>query len=117
MPVKARDYGIAHWRTRHIPEGTTMAATCDNDAVKLGMWKREDRIVLSVYNDGDAPTDATVSLNMLYLNLTKRLLWQEFVRAVPLDDGAAPDFDYYAERLTVKGIPPKSGRLIGIRRY
>ncbi|MDP6542862.1 MAG: DUF6067 family protein [Phycisphaerae bacterium] len=117
LPDKARDYGIAHWRTRHIPEGTTMAATTKNKAVKLGMWKRDDRIVLSVYNSSDQKTDAEISLNMLYLNLSKRLLWQEFVRAQMLHGEGNVKFDYYSNKVVVKGLAPKSGALVGIRRY
>jgi hypothetical protein len=117
LPAKVRDYGIAHWRTRHIPEGTTMAATCPDKAIKLGMWKREDRIVLSVYNTSDKKADVKVSLNMDYLRLNKRLLWQEFARAVNLYGDGGLSFDYYAGTLVLKGVPPKSGRLVGIRRY
>jgi hypothetical protein len=117
LPDKARDYGIAHWRTRHIPEGATMAATTKNKAVKLGMWKRDDRIVLSVYNSSDQKTDAEIKLNMLYLNLTKRLLWQEFVRAQKLHGSGNISFDYYNNKVVVKGLAPKSGTLVGIRRY
>jgi hypothetical protein len=116
-PRRVRDYGIAHWRTRHIPEGTTMAATCDNKAVKLGMWKREDRIVLSVYNDGETPTNANIKLNMDYLRLNKRLLWQEFVRAQKLFGDGNVSFDYYNGTVTVKDVKPKTGCLIGVRRY
>ena len=107
VPEKARDFGIAHWRTRHIPECTTMAATSENEAVKLGMWKRDDRIVLSVYNGGDKNTNAEISLNMLYLGLTKRLLWQEFVRAAALHGDSKVTFDYYNNK---DGIDAKKKR-------
>jgi hypothetical protein len=117
VPEKARDFGIAHWRTRHIPEGTTMAATCENEAVKLGMWKRDDRIVLSVYNSGDKNTNAEIGLNMPYLGLTKRLLWQEFVRAQKLHGEGSVKFDYYNNKVVVTGLAPKSGALVGLRRY
>jgi hypothetical protein len=117
LPQRARDFGIVHWRTRHIPEGTTMAATCGNAAIKLGMWKMSDRVVLSVYNDGDKATDATVALNLDYLGLRKRLLWQEFVRAVTLHGGGRQSLDYYGAKLHLQAIPAKSGRLVGIRRY
>ena len=105
------------WRTRHIPEGTTMAATTKDKAVKFGMWKRDDRIVLSVYNSSDKKTDAEIKLNMLYLNLSKRLLWQEFVRAQKLHGGGSVHFDYYNNKVVVKGLEPKKGMLVGIRRY
>ncbi len=100
-----------------------MAATCvdgngkKRDDVLLGMWKRDDRIVLSVYNSGDNQTDAAINLNLLYLNLSKQLLWQEFVRAQKLFGDGTVKFDYYANKLVVTGLAPKSGALIGIRRY
>jgi hypothetical protein len=81
------------------------------------MWKRDDRIVLSVYNNGDKQTDAEISLNMLYLGLTKRLLWQEFVRAQKLHGEGSVKFDYYNNKVVVTGLAPKSGALVGIRRY
>ena len=123
VPEKTRDFGIAHWRTRYIPEGTTMAATCvdgqgtKREDVLLGMWKRDDRIVLSVYNNGDKQTDAEISLNMLYLGLTKRLLWQEFVRAAALHGDSKVTLDYYNNKVIVHGLAPKTGVLVGIRRY
>ena len=54
---------------------------------------------------------------MLYLGLTKRLLWQEFVRAQKLHGEGSVKFDYYNNKVVVTGLAPKSGALVGIRRY
>jgi hypothetical protein len=49
--------------------------------------------------------------------LTKRLLWQEFVRAAALHGDSKVTFDYYNNKLIVHDLAPKTGVLVGIRRY
>ncbi len=121
LPGGAAILGLQSKDTRHVAAGEVAEVTCDNAAVEVSMWQLPDRVMLAVYNTGDKPAASVVlKLDLDKLHLTPQLPWQEFIgiRDLYKTAGAgAITFDFYARTLTITGLPPKGGRLVGIRRF
>jgi len=117
------DFGVVRKDTKHLPAGRVSAVTCKDSAIQISMWQLPDRVLLFVYNnsDGKRPKNAAIHIDLDKLNLAPRLPWQEFIGvrdfSRPGQKGKAVTLDFYDRMLTVKGLRPKSGRVIGIRRF
>ncbi len=74
--------------------------------------------MLAVINETEKPADAVLEIDLDLLNLTPRLVWQEFIRVRDFGSPAAGTAtDFHKRTLTVKQVQPKSLRLVGVRRY
>jgi len=116
-------FGMVRKDTKHLPPGRVSAVTCKDSAIQIGVWQLPDRVLLFVYNnsDGKRPKNVAIGIDLDELNLAPKLPWQEFIGvrdfSRPGQKGKAVTLDFYGRTLTVKGLRPKSGRIIGIRRY
>jgi hypothetical protein len=119
--ARIQDHGFVRKETKHFAPGQTPGAACEDAAIQVGMWQLRDRILLLVHNaDANAGKDAALTLDREALDLKPRLPWQEFIGVRDMQkEGKAPPttLDYYGGRLLLKSIPPKSGRIVAIRRY
>jgi len=87
----------------------------------VSMWRLPDRVALLVFNnDRKNARDAVVQVDLDKLQLVPKLPWQEFVGVRDLDKaGKEPPsrLDFHKRQLTVPGLLPHTGRLVGIRLY
>jgi hypothetical protein len=121
LPASIVNFGLARKETQHFAPSNVPAVVCDDAAIQIGMWQLPDRILLTVYNtDGAAVKDVSVKVDLAKLGLTPRLPWQDFIGVRNLHaEEKAPEsiLDFYGNTLSLKTIPPKTGRLVAIRRY
>jgi hypothetical protein len=77
--------------------------------------------MLAVHNaDAAAVKDAIIDVDLNQLGLAPRLPWQDFVGVRDLhkdDKDPVTVLDSTGRTLTVKGLAPNRGRLVGIRKY
>lgn len=121
VAAAVRDQGFVRPDTKHFAPGQAPGVSCENAGIQVTMWQLPDRILLAVQNsDEKAAQDAVLKVDLDALGLTPKLPWQDFigVRQIYAEDKApAPSLDFYGRTLTLKGIPPKGGRLVAVRRY
>ncbi|MEI6970845.1 MAG: glycoside hydrolase domain-containing protein [bacterium] len=121
LPAAVVDFGLVRKETKHYAPGRARGVTCDDPAIRIGMWLLPDRIMLSVFNsDEKQARGAAVKIDLGKLDLVPELVWQEFVRVRQFyaeANAPAPVLDFYGRTLKVDAIPPGCGRLIAIRRY
>jgi hypothetical protein len=118
LPDAVVDYGMARRETKHFTPGDTPGVSGEDPAIQVGMWQLPDRIMLTVYkSEGKANKTHEVKVDLAALGLVPELQWQEFVRVRNLLGKEQVQLDYYNNKLVVTGLAPKSGALVGIRRY
>jgi len=121
IAAAVRDQGFVRAETKYFAPGQAPGVTCADAAIEVAMWQLPDRVLLAVYNaDEQAAKDAVLNVDLKALNLTPKLPWQDFIGVRTLyAENKAPraSLDYYGNKLTLKSIPPKAGRLVAVRRY
>ena len=122
VPPSVVDFGLVHAETQYHASGTSPSVGWDDGALRVGLWQRSDRILLSIENtDKTAPRDAAIRLDLDALGLRPQLPWQEFVGVRDLNptDGeeTSASLDYHNRTLHVESIAPQSVRLVAIRLY
>lgn len=119
LPQSVVDYGLVRANTAYIAPGKAPGVSCADESIRIGMWRLPDRVLLTVFNAGGEKKNAAMEVDLESLGLKPTRKWTEFVRVRQLypRKGPRPSFNYYKGRLAVKGIPPKAGRLVVIRRY
>ncbi|MCY3021842.1 MAG: hypothetical protein NTW87_22765, partial [Planctomycetota bacterium] len=115
------DFGMVEKATKHFAPGEAPGVTCADAAIQVGLWQLPDRVMFLVYNrDEKEVKTAQLKVDLDKLGLKQKLIWQEIVGVRQLyaeANAPAPGFDYYGDGLSLSGIPPKSGRLVTIRKY
>ncbi len=121
LPASVIDFGMVDKAAKHFVPGQAPGVTCDAAAIQVGMWQLPDRVMLAVYNsDEKVAKTANLAVDLDKLGLKQKLIWQEIIGARQLyaeDKAPGPAFDYYGGKLALPAIPPKSGRLVTIRKY
>jgi hypothetical protein len=116
LPDAVLDFGLVRQETKHIAPGLAPGVSCEDVAIQIGMWQLPDRVMLVVHNsDGEAARTAQLKVDLDALGLAPELEWQEVVGVRQLyaeDQAPAPE-----GMVTLKGIPPRGGRLVAIRKY
>jgi hypothetical protein len=90
------------------------------EGISVACWRQPDRVLLAVINSGDQPRDAVLSVDLDALGLTPKLAWQEFIGVRDFNQGEkqpAAVLDFHGRTLTLKNLPPKAVRLVGMRKY
>ena len=100
-------------RTEYIPFWRNPYVSGKDGDILVSMWRLPDRVLLCIFNADRAKTKSpTLVVDLDKLGLVPQLKWQEFVRVT----GDAT-LDFHKRELTVKGLPPHSGKQIWIRRH
>jgi len=118
VPEAALVWGAAEPGAAFQEAGKVPGVTAAGPGVQAAAWVWPDRILLAVSNTGDKPATDSLGIDLDKLGLTPRLPWQEFVRLRdfgPVEGSVTLDF--HGRGLKLKNLPPKSVRLVGIRRY
>ena len=122
VPSSVIDFGLVHDDTQYHASGTSPSLGWNDNALRVGLWQRSDRILLSIENTDDtAARDAAIRLDLDALGLRPQLPWQEFIGVRDLNptDGEeeTASLDYHNRTLHVESIAPQSVRLVAIRLY
>jgi hypothetical protein len=122
MPETVLDWGMnredvayhSYWRNPHVQ------ASDKNTLVS--MWQLPDRILLGVFNyDNNRKKHVTLTLDLASLGITKKLKWQDFVRAHTIwranDEDPDARLNSDGTALSVRELRPHTLRLISVRKY
>jgi hypothetical protein len=130
LPPAILDWGMTapgityhpYWRNPHI--------VCADKDILVSLWQvpgvgtegRSDRVMIGVFNyNRKQSKDVTVTLDLEALGLTQQRPWQEFIGVrdlyKPTPEMKDAQLDYPGKTLTIKGLPPHTGRFIGVRKY
>ncbi|MCY3022527.1 MAG: DUF6067 family protein [Planctomycetota bacterium] len=120
LPQEVLDWGV--YSPSMVWEAPSQRGdvVCDDAEVSLAVWRAPDRVVLFVTNEkGTKAKDVTLSIDLEKLGLVPKLPWQQFVRVRTFAPEKTPQatLDFYARKLTVPKIEPKTVRLVGVRLY
>ncbi len=120
------DYGMFRKETKVIEHNKLKTVSCTNENIEILMWQLPDRVVMFVQNNSEKGIQAEkINLDLKAVGITFKK-WQTFVRAElfgveQLDRKERvkiePQLDYYNGILTVKSLPAKGGRIVGLRSY
>ncbi|MBC2603184.1 glycoside hydrolase domain-containing protein [Puniceicoccus vermicola] len=117
--VKLNNDGFVDARTQYLADDLPGISGEDAE-VTVTMWQLPDRILLTVFNNGERPKDVDLGVDLDALNLVPELPWQEFVgiRQIQAEEGAPqPDLDFYGRSLSLRKLSPDAGRVVSIRRF
>jgi hypothetical protein len=121
LPASVVNFGLARKETQSFAPGQAPGVSCEDTAIQVGMLQLPDRVLLAVYNaDGAEVKNAVIKVDLDKLELMPKLPWQEFIgtRNLQAEEKASDALlDVPARTLSIKTLPPKTGRLVAIRRY
>gem|GEM_PF-797645 len=118
IPPAIVNWGAVSERTVFHDFGAAPGMRPRGENVRVASWVLPDRVLLALANGSDKPADAEIEVDLDALNLTPRLVWQEFMRVRDFGAPAAGvSLDFHNRVLSVKRLEPGSLRLVGLRRY
>jgi hypothetical protein len=119
FPAAALDCNLITGKTVFVASGRT-AEIQSSEGIQVAAWRQPDRLLLAVINSGEQSTNAVLKVDFDALGLTPKLVWQEFVGVRDFNQGEkqpAAVLDFHGRTLTLKDLPPKAVRLVGMRKY
>ncbi|HEY3325021.1 MAG TPA: glycoside hydrolase domain-containing protein [Planctomycetota bacterium] len=118
VPEEVLDWGL-HSPSMHWEVGAHPGIKCDDHDVSIKALSAVDRVLLFVETKAEKTKDVTLSIDLDALGLLPKLPWQEFVRVRTFGPPKIPEasLDFYARKLIIPKLDPRSVRLIGVRRY
>jgi hypothetical protein len=129
LPEAVVDFGMVRKETRLFAAGQPVPGiTCDDPSIEIGVWQLPDRLMIHMYNpDEKQGRKVPLKVDLTALGLMPELPWQQYI-------GTRVLFPEEKEKLWVHQkneqdhtilicnpqvmlLPPKTGRLVAVRRY
>lgn len=129
LPEAVVDFGMVHPETKHFAVGQPAPGVTGGDpAVELGVWQLPDRLMIHMHNpDEKQGKRVPISVDLTALGVMPELPWQQYIGTRVLYPEEKDKL--WVHQTNEQGhtvlicnpqvmlLPPKTGRLVSVRRY